>query len=112
MFCKNPRKTHACLINFRSKHDVIDNTLYGFQRNTSTNHALIDVITTSLDNISNQLFTGLIFIELTKAFDTVRHKILLSKLDHYWTRGMANDLVSSFLTLKQYVSALDKVPAC
>ena len=60
-----------------------------------------------MDNINNQLFTGLIFIDITKTFDTVCHKILLSKLDHYGIRGMANDLISSFLTRKQYVSALD-----
>ena len=95
------------LINFLTKHEVTDNTQYDFQRNTSTNHALIDVITTSMDNINNQLFTGLIVVDLTKAFETVCHKILLSKLDHFEITCMANDLIFSFLTRKQYVSALE-----
>ena len=79
-------------------------TQYGFQRNTSTNHALTVVNTNSMDNIliinNNQRFTVLIFINLTKAFGSVSHKILLSKLHHYGIRGMANDLISSFLTRK------------
>ena len=57
-----------------------------------------------MDNISNRLFTGLIFVDLTNAFDIVCHKILLTKLDHYGIRGTANDLIS-FLMRKQYVSA-------
>ena len=92
--------TYTRLINFLYKHEIIEKTQYGFRRNSSTNHALIDVVTTSMDNISNRLFTGLIFVDLIKAFDTVCHKILLTKLDHYGIRGTANDLISSFLMRK------------
>ena len=92
------------LINFLNKHNVIQKTQYGFQKNISTNHALIDVITNSFDNINNNLYTGLVFLDLTKAFDTVSHDILLHKLDHYGIRGKTNDLIQTFLQRKQYVS--------
>ena len=83
---------------------MILDSQYGFQSNRSTDHALIDVITHSFDNINDKLYTGLIFLDLTKAFDTVNHEILLLKLDHYGIRGQANDLLRVFLKRKQFVS--------
>ena len=52
---------------------------------------------------SNELMCGL-FLDLSKAFDTVNHNILLSKLDHYGIRGPSLNLLKSYLTnRKQYV---------
>ena len=58
----------------------------------------------AFENIYQNLFTGLIFLDLRKAFDIVSHSILLSKLDHYGIRGSANQLIKSFLNRRQYVS--------
>ena len=50
------------------------------------------------------MYTGLIFLDLTKVFDTVNHEVLLHKLDHYGIRGQSNNLLRAFLKRKQYVS--------
>ena len=95
---------HKRLVSFLNKHKVIQKHQYGFQSNVSTNHALIDVVSDCFDNINNNLYTGLIFLDLTKAFDTVNHEILLHKLEHYGIRGQAKDLLPAFLKRRQYVS--------
>ena len=45
-----------------------------------------------------------IYIDLSKAFDTLDHSILLSKLKYYGVTGCSYDLLSSYLTDRsQYV---------
>ena len=56
------------------------------------------------NSIDNGEMTCGIFVDLSKAFDTVNHKILLQKLDHYGFRGKTNNLLQSYLSnRKQYV---------
>ena len=50
------------------------------------------------ENMGNNHYTGLIFLDLKNAFDSVNHNILLSKLNHYGIRGVAHSLLSSYLT--------------
>ena len=89
---------------FCKKHNLIHKSQYGFQKHIAPSHACLDIITTTLDIINQRKYTGLIFLDLQKAFDTVSHNILLKKLDHCGIRGRAHKLICSFLHRKQYVS--------
>ena len=77
---------------------------YGFRKKHSTELAaleLIDRITLELDKGNTPLN---IFLDLSKAFDTLDHKILLHKLNHYGIRGPALHLMENYLTgRRQYV---------
>ena len=93
------------MTNFFQKNSVFCDTQYRFQSNLSTTHALLDVLTSTCDQINAGDYTGLILLDFKKAFDTVCHKILLRKLEHYGIRGQALKLLNSFLhTRHQYVS--------
>ena len=96
---------HVRTINFFNKHSVLLPTQYGFRANHSTSHALTDVLTSLYDNINDEKYTALLLLDLKKAFDTVNHKTLLTKLEHYGIREPTLDLFVSFLNNRfQYVS--------
>ena len=94
---------HNKVLEFFKKHNVVHKTHCDFQKNVSTTHAVLDLVTTSLNNINKNVFTGLIFLDLQKAFDIVSHNILLHKLNHYGIRGPACSQLQSFLRRKQFV---------
>ena len=76
---------------------LLYNGQYGFRENMSTQHAILDIVNSIQSNMDNKLFTCGIFLDFKKAFDTVDHSILLSKLYHYGIRGPVNEWFSSYL---------------
>ena len=58
---------------------------------------MLDVSTISNENIQDNLYTNLVLNDLRKAFDTVSHPILLSKLENYGIRGIVYNLICSYL---------------
>ena len=95
---------HTRTLSFLKCHSVLTPTQYGFRPKYSTLHALLDIINSTLGNIEKKLYTGLVFLDLTKAFDNVNHSILLYKFEHYGIRGILKKIFGSFLTNRnQYV---------
>ncbi len=78
-----------CLLSYLNKKDILYKYQFGFWKNHSTTLALIEIIDSILNAMDKGLYTCGIFIDFSKAFDTINHTILLSKLDHYGIRGVA-----------------------
>ena len=92
------------LYSFLEKHKLLFNRQFGFRSKYSTNHAIVSLTELIKKHLEDNKFVCGIFIDLQKAFVTVNHEILLSKLDHYGVRGIANNWFRAFLSnRKQFV---------
>ena len=101
---------YSRLYKFFTSKGILHDRQFGFRKSHSTSHALnysVDIIKKSIEKGDHVLG---IFIDLSKAFDTIDHEILLEKLYNYGIRGNALLLLKSYLSnRKQYVSFLGEI---
>ena len=88
---------------FQSKH-LFYCSQYGFRKGHSTELAALEVVDRIIKDMDNEELPINIYLDLSKAFDTLDHGILLDKLKYYGVRGTAANLFDSYLSdRKQYV---------
>ena len=80
-----------------AKFNLLSDKQFGFRNNYSTVHAACDVYTQLQARKDQKLHTCLILLDLSKAFDSVGHDILLKKLHKFDLRGSFGDWLESYL---------------
>ena len=100
---------YSRLYSFFVSQNLLHEKQFGFRKNHSTSHAINYSVNHVNNSLKNKEHVLGIFIDLilNKAFDTIDHQILLSKLETYGIRANAHSLITSYLSCrKQYVSVL------
>ena len=89
--------------------DILYKKQFGFQEKHSTEHAILQLIDQVNNSFERNQFTLGIFIDLSKAFDTVDRKILSSKLKNHGVRGNNLKWFESYLNnRKQFIAYNNK----
>ena len=93
------------LTKYLDKNNLLSDNQYGFRKGHSSYMALLDMHNSVTSSIERSEYAIGVFLDLSKAFDTVNHDILLKKLAHYGVRGIPLQLFASYLRQRQqYVS--------
>ena len=92
------------LILFLEKYHMLSDKQFGFRRGILTTHA-VTLIHNLVKHIDNNEYSCCVFLDLTKAFDTVDHNILIKKLEtNFGIRGAPLHLFENYLQNRhQYV---------
>ena len=62
------------------EYNLLDDAQYGFLPGKSTQTAVFDMVTDMYDSINRNCFTGVLFLDVWKAFDSLDHNILLNNI--------------------------------
>ena len=65
--------------------------------------AIVNLTTKISEAIDKSEYTAGIFIDLSKAFDTVDHSIVIEKLKHYGVRGIPLEWFKNYLTERNQI---------
>ena len=95
---------HKRLYDFFSHNGTIYEHQYGFRKQHSCEHALLEAQYTLTKALDKKQISALLLIDFSKAFDMVDHSTLIQKLEHYGIRGHTlNWLISYLENRQQYV---------
>lgn len=85
------------LVAFFEECSILSNVQNGFRKGKSTTRAIYQAMAGILESLNDQKYTSALCIDLSKAFDSVDHTILSSKLEIHGIRGVSLSLLQSYL---------------
>ena len=103
------KKIKKRLISFLTKYSVLSDKQFGFREKMSTENAILQLTNYLYDNLDKSKPSLCIFVDLSKAFDTVDHDDLLKRLYSYGIRGVAYELIKSYLSNRKQLVAINNV---
>ena len=100
---------HSKLYNYMEENKLFFYKQFGFRKKSSVDYGLLEIVNDITEAMNKHQLTLGVFIDLSKAFDTVDHTILLNKLEKYGVLANEQKWFNSYLTNRfQYVNIGDK----
>ena len=82
---------------FLTNTGQITSSQYGFRANHGCDHAIGELLSELVKNMQRKETTACLFLDLSKAFDTLLHNVILQKMEQYGVRGTCLSWMKSYL---------------
>ena len=92
---------YKCTYGFLDNTNQLHSSQYGFRSKHSCKNAITELTGAILKGAENKKLTLAVFLDLSKACDTLNHTLLLKKLDKYGIRGKSQEWFKSYLSNRQ-----------
>ena len=93
------RVVHARITDHLTENNLHNNSQFGYKKNHSCENLLLKLLDDILVGIDNKSGVVILFVDLSAAFDTVDHNLLLQILQNkFRIKGSAIEWIKSFLT--------------
>lgn len=86
------------MLQFMNQYEFLSEKQFGYMENLNTEDALLQFLTPIYEDLNDNKKVAGLFVDITKAFDTVDHSLLLEKLLHAGFRGVILSWFESYLT--------------
>ena len=96
------RLLHNQLYKYVEDNNILPNFQYGYRKNYSTCHAVLDFANEIGKTVDRKEVAIAIFMDLSKAFDTVDKHILSEKLSEIGVLGINNQLIINYMTNRTF----------
>ena len=97
------------LNSFLCSNKILNSSQFGFRKHYSTDFAITKLLDKITHSVADKQHVIALFMDLSKAFDTIDHNILLYKLRNYGIRGIALSWIKSYLTNRQQFVSIDNL---
>ena len=96
------RIIHVQLYHYLDVNNILSPNQYGFRKGLSTSVAIFNVLTKLYENWNDRNLTVCIFIDFSRAFDTIDHQILAEKFDLYGLDTTSQKFLFEYMSCRKH----------
>ena len=106
------RVVYNRIFKFITDNKILCSNQYGFRPGHSTSHALISFVNKVANTVDSNNYLAGVFLDLSKAFDTLDHAILLQNLEIYGVTEVAHKWITDYFTNRKQFVLVNESKSC